>query len=50
MNLLEHVMIAVDAIRANPVRAFLTTLGVLIGVLRTYAKNAATVNSRGSNN
>jgi putative ABC transport system permease protein len=33
MNLLEHVTIAVDAIRANPVRAFLTTLGVLIGVL-----------------
>ncbi len=26
-------MIALDAIRANPVRAFLTTLGVLIGVL-----------------
>ncbi len=33
MNLLEQLAIAVDAIRANPVRAFLTTLGVLIGVL-----------------
>jgi putative ABC transport system permease protein len=33
VNLLEHVAIAIDAIRANPVRAFLTTLGVLIGVL-----------------
>jgi putative ABC transport system permease protein len=33
MSVLEHFMIALDAIRANPVRAFLTTLGVLIGVL-----------------
>lgn len=31
--MLEHIAIAIDAIRANPVRAFLTTLGVLIGVL-----------------
>ncbi|MCC7386148.1 MAG: ABC transporter permease [Deltaproteobacteria bacterium] len=33
MSLLEHLAIALDAIRANPIRAFLTTLGVLIGVL-----------------
>jgi putative ABC transport system permease protein len=33
VTLFEHVAIAADAIRANPVRAFLTTLGVLIGVL-----------------
>ena len=32
MNLLEHFAIAFDSIRANPIRAFLTTLGVLIGV------------------
>lgn len=33
MSLFEHLAIAFDAIRANPARAFLTTLGVLIGVL-----------------
>jgi putative ABC transport system permease protein len=33
MSLFEHIAIAIDAIRANPARAFLTTLGVLIGVL-----------------
>ena len=33
MTIWEHLAIALDAIRANPVRAFLTTLGVLIGVL-----------------
>jgi putative ABC transport system permease protein len=33
VSIFEHVAIAIDAIRANPVRAFLTTLGVLIGVL-----------------
>jgi putative ABC transport system permease protein len=33
MTLWEHIAIAIDAIRANPGRAFLTTLGVLIGVL-----------------
>ncbi|MCK6549665.1 ABC transporter permease [Myxococcota bacterium] len=33
MSLFEHLGIAFDAIRANPVRAFLTTLGILIGVL-----------------
>ena len=33
MSLFEHIAIAIDAIRANPGRAFLTTLGVLIGVL-----------------
>lgn len=33
MSVLEHLLIALDAIRANPIRAFLTTLGVLIGVL-----------------
>lgn len=32
MNLLEHLSIAFDSIRASPVRTFLTTLGVLIGV------------------
>jgi putative ABC transport system permease protein len=33
LNLLDHLAIAFDAIRANPIRALLTTLGVLIGVL-----------------
>jgi putative ABC transport system permease protein len=33
MSLFEHLAIAFDAIRANPIRSFLTTLGVLIGVL-----------------
>jgi putative ABC transport system permease protein len=33
VSLVEHLAIALDAIRANPIRAFLTTLGVLIGVL-----------------
>jgi len=33
LSLLEQLAIAFDAIRANPVRALLTTLGVLIGVL-----------------
>ncbi|MFO0727374.1 MAG: ABC transporter permease [Myxococcota bacterium] len=33
MSIFEHLAIAFDAIRANPVRALLTTLGVLIGVL-----------------
>lgn len=33
MSLLEQLAIAFDAIRADPVRALLTTLGVLIGVL-----------------
>ena len=32
MSLFEHLSIAFDNIRANPVRTFLTTLGVLIGV------------------
>ncbi|MEQ9502824.1 MAG: ABC transporter permease [Deltaproteobacteria bacterium] len=32
MSLFEHLSIAFDSIRANPVRTFLTTLGVLIGV------------------
>src|SRR5438105_5665004 len=33
MNLLELFMTAVDTIRASKLRAFLTTLGVIIGVL-----------------
>ncbi|MBI2372780.1 MAG: ABC transporter permease [Deltaproteobacteria bacterium] len=33
MSLTDHLAIAVDDISANPIRAFLTTLGVLIGVL-----------------
>ncbi len=32
MNLLEYILTAVDTIRASKVRAFLTTLGVVIGV------------------
>ncbi len=32
MNLLEHLAIALDSIRASKARTFLTTLGVLIGV------------------
>ncbi|MBI5495767.1 MAG: ABC transporter permease [Deltaproteobacteria bacterium] len=33
MNTLDHVVAAFGALRANPVRGFLTTLGVIIGVL-----------------
>ncbi|MBI4815766.1 MAG: ABC transporter permease [Deltaproteobacteria bacterium] len=33
MSLTDHLAISIDAILANPIRAFLTTLGVLIGVL-----------------
>ena len=33
MNLLDHVRVALDALRANPLRGFLNMLGVIIGVL-----------------